>query len=209
MAFYPVFLDLAGRACVVVGGGILGERRVEALLAAGAGVTVVSPEVTSAVAGLAAAGRVRHVARPYRPGDLAGAELAFTVVDDPAVGPAVALEARERAVWLNAADDPVRCDFILPGLVRRGLLTVAVGSGAASPALTRALREHLDSALGPEWEVLGELAAAARRELRAAGRVTDGDTWQRALASDVRALLAEGRVGEARARLRTRLELPV
>jgi siroheme synthase-like protein len=209
MAFYPVFLDLAGRACVVVGGGIVAERRVASLLTAGAGVTVVSPEVTPALADLAAAGRIRHVARPYRPGDLDGAGLAFTAVDDPGVSPAVALEARERAVWLNAADDPGHCDFILPGLVRRGLLTVAVGSGAASPALTRALREHLDSALGPEWEALGELAAAARRELRAAGRVTDGDTWRRALASDVRALLAEGRVGEARDRLRTRLELPV
>ncbi len=209
MGFYPVFLDLTDRACVVVGGGIVAERRVEALLAAEAGVTVVSPEVTPALAGLVAAGRVRHVARAYRPGDLAGAELAFTAVDDPAVSPAVTLEARERAVWLNAADDPAHCDFILPGLVRRGLLTVAVGSGAASPALTRALREHLDSALGPEWEALGELAAAARRELRAAGRVTGGDTWRRALASDVRALLAEGRVGEARDRLRTRLELPV
>lgn len=209
MGFYPVFLDLTGRACVVVGGGIVAERRVEALLAAGAEVTVVSPEVTPALAGLGAAGRVRHVARPYRPDDLAGAELAFTAVDDPAVSAAVALEARERAVWLNAADDPAHCDFILPGLVRRGVLTVAVGSGAASPALTRALREHLDSALGPEWEALGELAAAARRELRAAGRVTDGDTWRRALAPDVRALLAEGRLGEARDQLRTRLELPV
>jgi len=88
------------------------------------------------------------------------------------------------------------------------VLTVAVGSSGASPALTRALREHLDSALGPEWATLGELAATARRELRAAGRVTDGDTWRRALASDVRALLAAGRVGEARYRLRTRLELP-
>jgi siroheme synthase-like protein len=209
MAFYPVFLDLAGRLCVVVGGGIVAERRVEALLAAGASVTVVSPEITPPLAGLVAAGRVRHVGRPYRPGDLAGAELAFTAVDDLAVSPAVALEAREHAVWLNAADEPGHCDFILPGVVRRGLLTVAVGSGAASPALTRALREHLDSALGPEWEALGELAAAARRELRAAGRVTADDTWRRALAPDVRALLAEGRVGEARERLRARLELPV
>jgi precorrin-2 dehydrogenase/sirohydrochlorin ferrochelatase len=209
MAFYPVFLDLAGRACVVVGGGIVAERRVASLLTAGAGVTVVSPEVTPALADLAAAGRIRHVARPYRPGDLDGAGLAFTAVDDPGVSPAVALEARERAVWLNAADDQGHCDFILPGLVRRGLLTVAVGSGAASPALTRALREHLDSVLGTEWEALGELAAAARRELRAAGRVTDGDAWRRALAPDVRALLAEGRSGEARDRLRRHLELPV
>jgi siroheme synthase-like protein len=208
MGFYPDFIDLTGRLCVVVGGGPVAERRVDALLTAGAGVTVVSPEVTSTLAALASEGRIRHVARPYRPGDLAGAELVFTAVDDPAVSPAVALEARERGVWLNAADEPAHCDFILPGLVQRGVLTIAVGSSGASPALTRTLREHLDTTLGHEWSVLGELASTARRELRAAGRATDGERWRRALAADVRLLLAEGRVAEARYRLRTRLELP-
>jgi precorrin-2 dehydrogenase / sirohydrochlorin ferrochelatase len=207
MGFYPVFLDLTGRLCVVVGGGVVAERRVESLLAAGAGVTVVSPELTSRLAALAGAGHIRWLARVYEPGDLEGAELAFTAADDPAVSPVVACEARERAVWLNTADDPEHCDFFLPGLVRRGVLTVAVGSSGASPALTRALREHLDGALGPEWEALGDLAATARRELRAAGRVTDGDTWRRALGADVRALLAEGQVEDARSRLRAHLEL--
>jgi siroheme synthase-like protein len=110
-------------------------------------------------------------------------------------------------VWLNAADEPAHCDFILPGLVRRGVLTVAVGSGGASPALTRALREHLDGTLGPEWAALAELAARARLDLRAAGRTAAADTWRRALAADVRALLAEGRVDDARGQLRARLEL--
>jgi len=204
MGFYPVFLDLSDRRCLVVGGGTVAERRVEALLEAGAAVTLVSPTLTPA---LAAAGRIRHVARAYEPGDLAGAALAFTAADDPAVSEVVAREARERGVWLNAADDPAHCDFILPGLVRRGVLTVAVGSGGASPALTRALREHLDGTLGPEWAALGELAARARLDLRAAGRAADAETWRRALAADVRALLAEGRVDDARGQLRARLEL--
>jgi siroheme synthase-like protein len=207
MGFYPVFLDLSDRRCLVVGGGTVAERRVEALLEAGAAVTLVSPTLTPALAALAAAGRIRHVARAYEPGDLAGAALAFTAADDPAVSPVVAREARERGVWLNAADEPVHCDFILPGLVRRGVLTVAVGSGGASPALTRALREHLDGTLGPEWAALGELAARARLDRRAAGRAADAETWRRALAADVRALLAEGRVDDARGQLRARLEL--
>jgi len=207
MGFYPVFLDLSDRRCLVVGGGTVAERRVESLLEAGAAVTLVSPTLTPALAALAAAGRIRHVARAYEPGDLAGAALAFTAADDPAVSEVVAREARERGVWLNAADDPAHCDFILPGLVRRGVLTVAVGSGGASPALTRALREHLDGTLGPEWAPLGELAARARLDLRAAGRAADAETWRRALAADVRALLAEGRVDDARSQLRARLEL--
>jgi siroheme synthase-like protein len=207
MGYYPVSLELEGRRCVVVGGGVIAERRVEALLEAGADVTLVSPALTPALESLVAAGRIRHVARAYEPGDLAGAALALSATDDGAVTPAVAREARERGVWMNAADDPQHCSFILPGLVRRGVLTVAVGSGGASPALTRALREHLDGALGPEWAALGELAARARLDLRAAGRAVGAQAWRRALAADVRALLAAGRVDDAREELRARLEL--
>ena len=92
--------------------------------------------------------------------------------------------------------------------MRRGALTVAVASGGATPALTRALRDHLEASLGPEWATLAELAAEARRELRAAGRAADGGTWRRALASDVRALIVEDRLDEARRQLRARLEMP-
>ncbi|HEX9819974.1 MAG TPA: bifunctional precorrin-2 dehydrogenase/sirohydrochlorin ferrochelatase [Methylomirabilota bacterium] len=205
MGYYPVSLELAGRRCVVVGGGAVAERRIEGLLAAGAVVTVVSPTLTPVLAEMAAGGRIRHRARPYRCGDLDGAALALTATGDPAVTAAVALEARERAVSLNAADDPAHCDVMLPAVVRRGVLTIAVASGGASPALTRALREHLDATLGAEWAALGELAAEARRELRAAGRSAAGDAWRRALAPDVRELLATGRVDEARRRMRGRL----
>jgi siroheme synthase-like protein len=154
---------------------------------------------------MAAAGRLRHLARAYQPGDLRGAVLALTATDDPAVTAAVAKEARMAGVWLNAADDPAHCDFMLPAVVRRGVLTVAVASGGASPALTRALREYLDTALGAEWAALGELAAEARRELRASGRAADAAAWRRALAADVRGLLGDGQVDEARRLIRTRL----
>jgi precorrin-2 dehydrogenase/sirohydrochlorin ferrochelatase len=207
MGFYPLSLELAGRCCVVIGGGVVAQRRVEALLEADAAVTLVSPTITGVLAGLVQAGRVHHVARAYRAGDLEGATLAFVAADDATVTPTVAREARERGVWLNAADDPEHCDFIVPGLVRRGVLTVAVGSGGASPALTRALREYLDVAVGAEWAALGELAATARLDLRAAGRAADAETWRQALGADVRALLAEGHVEAARGRLRARLEL--
>jgi precorrin-2 dehydrogenase/sirohydrochlorin ferrochelatase len=202
MAYYPISIELHRRPCVVIGGGAVAERRVEGLLAAGADVTVVSPDMTPTLAQAAATARLRHVARPYRTGDLAGAALALAAVDDPAVTAAVADEARARGIWLNAADDAAHCDFMLPAVVRRGVLTVAVASGGASPALTRALREHLDAILGREWAVLGELASAARRDLRAGGRSADPEAWRRALGRDVRDLLATGRVDEARRRLR-------
>ena len=208
MGFYPLLLELEGRPCVVVGGGPVGERKVEGLLAVGAAVTVVSPDVTRALAALAEAGRITLVGRAYRAGDLEGAALVFTALGDPRATAAVAREARERGIWLNAADDPVHCSFILPAVVRRGALTVAVASGGATPALTRALREHLEGVLGPEWATLAELAAEARRELRAAGRAADGETWKRALAPDVRALVADRRVDDARRELRSRLAIP-
>ena len=208
MSFYPLLVELHGRPCVVIGGGVVGERKVEGLLAVGADITLVSPDLTPGLRALSESARIRHVARPYRHGDLAGAALAFTALDDAATTAAVAAEARERAVWLNAADDPAHCSFILPAVVRRGALTVAVASGGATPALTRALRDHLEASLGPEWATLAELAAEARRELRAAGRAADGGTWRRALASDVRALIVEDRLDEARRQLRARLEMP-
>jgi len=209
MGFYPVLLELEGRRCVVVGGGAIGERKVEGLLAVGAHVTVVSPDLTAVLSAHAEAGRITLVPRPYRDGDLEGAALVFTALGDPHATAAVAAEARRRGIWLNAADDPSHCSFILPAVVRRGPLTIAVASGGATPALTRALREHLERALGAEWAVLAELAAEARRELRATGRAADGETWRRALADDVRALVAERRLDEARRELRARLAMPV
>jgi siroheme synthase-like protein len=208
MGFYPLLVELEGRRVVVIGGGVVGERKIEGLLAARADVTVVSPDLTPALTALAQAGRIARIARPYRQGDLEGAALVFTALGDPQVTAAVADEARRRNIWLNAADDPAHCSFILPAVVRRGPLTIAVASGGATPALTRALREHLDGALGPEWAALAELAAEARRELRASGRSADGETWRRALADDVRALVAARRLDEARRELRARLAMP-
>src|SRR5438309_528450 len=120
MGYYPVLLDLAGRRCVMIGGGPVAERRVDGLVAAGAHVTVISPRLTRPLAALAAEDRIHHEPRGYREGDLAAADLAFVATDAGDVNAAVAREARERGLWINAADDPARCTFILPALVRRG-----------------------------------------------------------------------------------------
>jgi siroheme synthase-like protein len=202
MGLYPIVVELARRPCLVVGGGVVAERKVEGLLAVDADVTVVSPDLTDLLSAYAAAGRIQHHARLYRPGDLHGMALVFTTLDDREATRAIAAEAREHGVWLNAADDPACCDFILPGVVRRGALTIAVASGATSPAVTRALREHLDAVLGAEWTTLAAIAAEARRDLQAARRPADGEAWRRALGPAVRTLIADGQVDEARHRLR-------
>lgn len=205
MAYYPVFLEMTARPCVVIGGGGVAERKVEALIEAGASVTLIAPALTARLAALVTEGRIRHVSREYRLGDLAGSELAFVATDNGEVNAAVAREGQERGVWVNAADDPAHCDFILPSVLRRGELVVAVATGGTSPALSRAIREELEAYFTEDYAVLAGVAAEVRRELRQNGRVPDAETWRRALDGDLRRLIAEGRREEAKARLLWRL----
>ncbi len=205
MALFPLFVELAGRPCVVLGGGAVAERKVQSLLEAGALVTVVSPSLTPALRAHVSAGRVAHIGRVYTRGDLAGASLAFAATDDGAINAAVAREGRERGVWVNAADDPAHCDAILPAIVRRGAITIAVGTGGASPALARAVRERVELALPEAYGALAEVAGSVRRELRAAGRRASAEAWQEALRDGLAPLLDGGGRDEALRRLRARL----
>jgi len=205
-AYYPVFLDLADRPSLVVGGGPVAEGKVAGLLAAGARVTVVSPTVTAPLAGWAAEGRVTHRARAYRAEDLDGQQVAFVATDDAAVTRAVAADGRARGVWVNAADEPARCDFILPAVIRRGRLVVAVSTGGASPAAARAIREELEGYLTDDHAALVELAAEARDDLRRRRRSPDAARWRRALDGRLRRLIADRRYRQARAQLARSLE---
>ncbi len=205
-AHYPIFLDLAGRPCVVVGGGPIAEGKVRGLLAAGARVTVVSLTLTPALAALAAEGRVTHHARPYAAGDLAGASLALAASGDRAVSAAVLAEGRARGIWVNAADDPERCDFFLPAVLRRGALTVAVSTGGASPALTRAVRDELERFFPAELAGLVDVVAEVRRDLRARTAPVTTEAWGVALEDELSRLWPAERQAEARARLLERLE---
>lgn len=208
MGFYPIVLELEGCACLVVGGGVVAERKVEALLAAGARITVVSPQITDRLESRARAGRIRSVLRPYRHGDVAGYRLAFVATDDDALNDAVASEARARGIWVNVADDPAHCDFILPSVLRRGELTVAVSTGGASPALSRMIREELETYFTADYGVLARVVASARRELRRQGRLADGEAWHQALDPELRRLIAAGLEDEAQAYLVDRLGAP-
>ena len=205
MGYYPIFMEMARRACVVIGGGAVAERKVDGLLDVGAAVTIVGPSLSAPLAALVRGGKVRHVAREYAPGDLAGYRFAFVATDDREVNAAVACEGDERGVLVNAVDDPARCDFILPAVVRRGELVVAVSTGGASPALTRAIREDLEAYFTEDYAALAEVVAEVRRELRQRARVPDGAAWRRALDADLRRLVAEGKREEAKAHLLERL----
>lgn len=205
-SYYPVFLDLTARRCLVVGGGPVAEGKVEGLLAAGARVTVVSPTVTERLAGWAAEGRLTHRARAYRAHDLGGHQVAFVATDDVAVTRAVAADGRACSIWVNAADEPARCDFTLPSVIRRGRLVVAVSTGGASPAAARAIREELEGYLTEKHAALVELAAEAREDLRRRGRSPGPAGWRGALDGRLRRLIADRRYRQARAHLARSLE---
>ena len=203
--YYPVALDLRGHACLVVGGGSVGEGKVEGLLAAGARVTVVSPTLTPRLHSWAVAGRVAYQEREYRERDLDGQRLVFVATSRRKVTELVASDARRRGIWVNAADDPVYCDFLLPSVLRRGRLVVAVSTGGASPALAGRVRRDLESRLAPEYAELVELAAEVRAELRAESRRPGGEVWRDALDGELIMLLADGKRDEAKALLLDRL----
>jgi siroheme synthase-like protein len=198
MAYYPIFVEMAGRGVLVVGGGNVAEGKVAGLLMAEADVTVVAPELTPKLRRQYEAGAFRYDAREYRDGDLEGFEVCFVATDDGAVNAQVAAEGKQRGIWVNAADDPAYCDFILPSVVRQGDVVVAASTGGSSPALARRLREDLTAFLSDDYAPLAELLAEVRAEVRDRKLVIDADRWQSAIDGRFRALVAQRRIDEAR-----------
>ena len=195
---YPVNLLVRGRRCVVVGGGRIAARKIEALLDAGADVHVVAPELHDDIRAWRDAGRLTVDEREFAPADLDGAWLATTAADDPTVNHAVFVAGEERRIWVNSADDPENCSFTLMSVIRQGDLVVTVGTGGRSPALAAWLRERLTAELGPEYSVACDLLSDAREVLRAEGRSTESVDWRRALDSGMVELIRNGRTAEAK-----------
>ena len=171
VVLYPIFLDLSGRRCVVVGGGEVANRKARKLLQARARVVVISPEIAAELESVA----VEIHRRSYREGDLEGAYLAFAATNSREANAAVAREAKERGVPINVADRPSEGDFALPSTLRRGRLQVAVSTGGASPALARRIKEELEAVFGPEWAGIVEELGRSRRAGEQGGESLEGE----------------------------------
>ncbi len=203
MAYYPIFVDMTGRRVLVVGGGRVAEEKVGGLLRAEAAgrLTLVAPKLLPSLKSLLAEGKIAWIQREYRDGDMDGFDFVMIATDDGKVNAEVAAEGKRRRIWVNAADDPRNCDFILPAVVRQGQIVLAASTGGASPALARRLREELTDYLSEDFAGLADLLSEVRAELRRKGVMPDAETWQRAIDGPLRALLAQRRWGQARARL--------
>lgn len=158
-------MKLEGRRVVVIGGGTIAERKVRSLLECGASVIVVSPRLKGGLGELAARERIVHIARPYRPGDLDGAVLAIVAVNDSEAGKSIAQDAKRANIPVNVVDRPELCTFIVPAVVRRGHLTLAVSTGGASPAWSRHIKRRLGNEYGEEYSTLLDTLAALRQTL--------------------------------------------
>jgi len=165
MKYYPIFLRVAGRPCLVVGGGTVAEHKVDALLRAGARVTVISPELTSKLASRAADGSITYHRRRYVAGDLHGAALAYAATDDAALHRQMADDAAAAGVLLNVVDHPGLCDFIAPAVMQRGDLLIATSTSGASPAMAKRIRRNLEQTFGPEYADALQILACLRRRL--------------------------------------------
>ena len=207
MRYYPLFLDVNNRACLVVGGGAVGTRKVETLLACGARVTVVSVATTPRLDALAEKGAVSLARRAYHADDLEGKFLVIGATDDEALNRQISEDAGRRNLLCNIADQPSLCNFILPAIVDRGDLVVAVSTSGKSPAAAKRIRQALQKQFGPEYGPFLALMGKIRDVLLAEAHEPEAhkDLFEELIDGGLLEMVRENRGDEIRDLLRRHL----
>jgi siroheme synthase-like protein len=197
--YYPIFLDIEGRNVIIIGGGNVCARKAETMMHYGARVTVVSPEFTDEIEGWAREGCLQTRRKTYDAGDLDGAHIVIASTDHQSVNEQIAADCRERRIPVNVVDVTPLCEFIVPAILEKQGIQIAISTGGKSPALARTLKEDLQRLVGPEYsevnEMLGSLRDSAKSVLP-----TDIDRkrfFDGIIAKGVLPLLREGRSHEA------------
>ncbi len=200
MDFLPIFLDIRSRPCLVVGGGEVAARKVELLMRANAAVTVVALEIGRSLVRYRDAGRITHHARAFQPADIDACALVIAATDDEAVNREVSRRCRERAIPVNVVDVPPLCSFIVPSIVDRSPVVVAVSSGGSSPVLARILRLRLETMLPAGYGKLARLAEGFRERVkrRFSNTVQRRRFWERVLQGPVAEMMLAGQERAAR-----------
>jgi precorrin-2 dehydrogenase/sirohydrochlorin ferrochelatase len=208
-AYYPMFLNIQGKKCVVVGGGQVAHRKVKMFLDAGANVFVISPNPHPEIKKLSKQKAIHLIQRDYKTGDLKAAVITLACTDVKEVNRKVADEAKRAEVLVNVADDPERSDFISPSLFKRGNLTVAVSTAGVSPALAKKIRTKLEKSFGEEYASLLSLIGEIRSTLKEKEYRVGTEAWQEALDLDllIQVLRSDQRK-RAKAILLTKLQVP-
>lgn len=197
--YYPIYIDIEDRAVLIVGGGAVCARKAETMMRYGARVTIVSPEITEEIAAWEQAGVLAVCLKKYVESDLEGASIVIASTDDPCVNARVARDCRRRRIPVNVVDVTHLCEFIVPAIIEKGSIQIAISTGGKSPALARTLKEDLQRTIGPEYaevnDLLGTLRKSAKKVLP-----TDIDRkrfFDSIIAAGLLDLLREGRRREA------------
>jgi precorrin-2 dehydrogenase/sirohydrochlorin ferrochelatase len=163
--FYPLYLDISKRRCVVIGGGDVAERKVIKLLECDARVVVVSTHLTPGLEAIKNKKKIHHIADEYDSDHIEGSFIVVGATDRDDVNEQIFMDSRARGILVNIVDDPKRCDFIVPSIVRTGDLAIAISTGGKSPIMARRLREELEKIYGPEYGILLDIMGALREKM--------------------------------------------
>ena len=208
MDYLPIFLDLRARRCLMVGGGEVAARKTDLLLQAGAQVHAVAPDLGGGMRALVDAGRIAYRAGGFEEADLDGAQLVIAASDDRSVNARVAELADLRGLPVNVVDDPALCRFIMPAIIDRSPVLVAVSTGGASPVLARLIRGRLEALIPAAFGRLADLARDFRQDVqsRVASPAQRRKFWERVLAGPIAEMVYAGRDGDARESLTKALD---
>ena len=208
MDYLPIFLDLRGRRCLMVGGGEVAARKTELLLQAGAEVQAVAPDLGDGMQALVDAGRTAYRAGGFEEADLDGAQLVIAASDDRSVNARVAALADLRSLPVNVVDDPALCRFIMPAIIDRSPVLAAVSTGGASPVLARLIRGRLEALIPAAFGRLAALARDFRQDVQArvASPAQRRKFWERVLTGPIAEMVYAGRDGDARESLTKALD---
>jgi len=208
MNFLPIFINVKDQPCLVVGGGEVAARKVELLLKGGARVVVVAPELGAALTARRQAGEIGHRAEAFLPAQVQAHRLVIAATDDEGVNRAVAEAAQARNIPVNVVDRPELCTFIMPAVIDRSPVVIAVSSGGASPVLARLIRARIESlipaAYGRLAKLVGEFRARVKQRF---GHINQRRAfWEEVLQGPIAEMMFSGREQAARAALTARLD---
>jgi precorrin-2 dehydrogenase/sirohydrochlorin ferrochelatase len=203
MAYYPIFIKLDGKTALVVGGGRVAQRKIETLLEYGASVHIISKELTDKLKQLVESGDIRHMGEKFENKHLDGAFLVIAATDNEKLNHEISETAQKKGLLINTVDQPTDCNFIVPSIVKRGDLILAISTSGKSPALAKKLRKKMDGQFGSEYEAYLILMGCLRKEVLKMGlsHNENGRIFQEIVDSDV----LEALTGKDRDRVKSTL----
>jgi len=205
MPYFPIFLDLDNQKVIVVGGGEVAERKIKNLLIYGCQIYIISPHLTPHLQQLVAKGEIHHISYESLGTSMNDAFMVIVATDDPEVNNQIASQTKEHGLLVNVVDQPGDCNFIMPSIVKRGDLQIAISTAGKSPALAKKIRKEMEVMFGPEYGSLIELLGIIREKLLSQGQPSSKNKiiFQKLVDSNLLHLIKEGNLNGVRATLKS------